>query len=115
MVYAAQPPLFAVKHKGEQVYAYSDEQREQLHAELGLSPDKRWQRFKGLGEMNVNELKDTTLDPSTRVLKRLTMADAEHALEAAKLFEVLMGSDVATRREYIVENSTLIDREELDV
>ncbi len=46
--------------------------------------------------MNVNELKDTTLDPTTRVLKRMTMADAEHALEAAKLFEVLMGSDVAT-------------------
>jgi DNA gyrase subunit B len=115
MVYAAQPPLFAVKHKGEQVYAYSDEERERLHAELGLGADKRWQRFKGLGEMNVNELKDTTLDPSTRVLKRLTMADAEHALEAAKLFEILMGSDVANRREYIVDNSTLIDREELDV
>ena len=115
MVYAAQPPLFAVKHKGEQIYAYTDEERDRLHEELGLSPEKRWQRFKGLGEMNVNELRDTTLDPSTRVLKRLTMADAEHALEAAKLFEVLMGSDVATRRDYIVENSTLIDHEELDV
>ena len=115
MVYAAQPPLFAVKHRGEQIYAYTDEQREKLHAELGLSPEKRWQRFKGLGEMNVNELRDTTLDPSTRVLKRLTMADAEHAVEAAKLFEVLMGSDVATRRDYIVNNSNLIDSEALDV
>lgn len=115
MVYAAQPPLFAVKHRGEQIYAYSDEQRDQLHAEHGFSPDKRWQRFKGLGEMNVNELRDTTLDPSTRVLKRLTMADAEHAIEAAKLFEVLMGSDVATRRDYIVNNSNLIDSESLDV
>lgn len=115
MVYAAQPPLFAVKHRGEQIYAYSDEQRDELHAELGLSADKRWQRFKGLGEMNVNELRDTTLDPNTRVLKRLTMADAEHAVEAAKLFEVLMGSDVATRRDYIVNNSTLIDAEALDV
>ena len=115
MVYAAQPPLFAIKHKGEQIYAYSDEQRDQLHAELGLSADKRWQRFKGLGEMNVNELRDTTLDPNTRVLKRLTMADAEHAVEAAKLFEVLMGSDVATRRDYIVNNSNLIDAEALDV
>ena len=115
MVYAAQPPLFAVKHKGEQIYAYSDTERDALHTELGLAPDKRWQRFKGLGEMNVNELRDTTLDPSTRVLKRLTMADAEHAVEAAKLFEILMGNDVATRREYIVENSTLINREVLDV
>ncbi len=115
MIYAAQPPLFAVKHKGELVYAYSDPERAQLHESLGLSPDKRWQRFKGLGEMNVNELRDSTLDPSTRVLKRMTMADAHQAMEAAKLFDILMGNDVATRKSYIVENSTLLSPDRLDV
>ncbi len=115
MVYAAQPPLFSVKHRGEQIYAYSDDEREKLHADLGLADDKRWQRFKGLGEMNVDELRDTTLDPSTRVLKRMTMADAEQIVEAAKLFEVLMGNDVATRKDYIIDNSSLIDSELLDI
>ena len=115
MVYAAQPPLYAVKHKGEQIYAYTDEQREQIHADLGFGPDKRWQRFKGLGEMNVNELRDTTLDPSRRILKRMTISDATQAVEASEMFEVLMGSDVSTRKEYIVENSGLIDQGLLDI
>ncbi len=114
MVYAAQPPLFSIKHKGEMIYAYTDEQRDQMHEELKLG-EKRWQRFKGLGEMNVNELRDTTLDPSQRVLKRMTMDDAEQALEAAKMFEVLMGNDVATRKDYIIENSSFYDMDALDV
>ena len=114
MVYAAQPPLFSIKHKGEMIYAYTDEQRDQMHEELKLG-EKRLQRFKGLGEMNVNELRDTTLDPSQRVLKRMTMDDAEQALEAAKMFEVLMGNDVATRKDYIIENSSFYDMDALDV
>ncbi len=115
MVYAAQPPLFSVKHKGEMVYAYSDAERLQLHADLGLGEDKRWQRFKGLGEMNVDELAETTLNPQTRVLKRMTMSDAAEAVQATELFRVLMGSDVSERRDYIIENSSLIDPEVLDV
>ena len=114
MVYAAQPPLFAVKHKGQQIYAYSDEEREKLHDENKLG-DKRWQRFKGLGEMNVDELAETTLNHETRLLKRMNMHDGKEAADAARLFGVLMGSDVATRKEYIIENSGLIDPEMLDI
>ncbi len=113
-VYAAQPPLFAAKHRGDKVYAYSDEQREALSEELGIGLDK-WKRFKGLGEMNVEELAETTLNRETRILKRMTMHDGAEATEAARLFSVLMGNDVATRRDYIIENSGLIDAELLDI
>ncbi len=110
-VYAAQPPLFAAKHRGEPVYAYDEAARAQLSEELGIPSDK-WKRFKGLGEMNVEELAETTLNRETRVLKRMTMHEAT---KAAKLFDVLMGSDVATRRDYIIRNSSLIDAELLDI
>ncbi|MDH3681977.1 MAG: type IIA DNA topoisomerase subunit B [Acidimicrobiia bacterium] len=113
-VYAAQPPLFASKHRGEQVYAYTDEERARLGEELGIGGDK-WKRFKGLGEMNVEELAETTLNRETRILKRMTMADGLEATKAAKLFSVLMGSDVATRRDYIIEHSGLIDADLLDI
>ena len=113
-VYAAQPPLFAAKHRGEPVYAFDDAERARLGQELKLAPDK-WKRFKGLGEMNVDELAETTLNRETRVLKRMTMADGEESLKAAKMFSVLMGNDVATRREYIVRNSGLFDAERLDI
>lgn len=113
-VFAAQPPLFAAKVKGEQIYAYSDSERAELSDKHGLELAK-WKRFKGLGEMNVSELADTTLNPATRVLKRMTMADGADALEAGNMFSVLMGSDVASRKDYIVENSGLIDPELLDI
>jgi DNA gyrase subunit B len=113
-VYAAQPPLFAVKHRGESIYAYSDAERAALSEEHGIGID-RWKRFKGLGEMNVDELAETTLNRETRVLKLMSMADAEHATHAAKLFAVLMGNDVATRKDYIIEKSGLIDTELLDI
>ncbi len=113
-VFAAQPPLFATKIKGEQVYAYTDEEREALSTEHNIELGK-WKRFKGLGEMNVDELAETTLNPATRVLKRMTMTDGAEAVQAAELFSVLMGSDVATRKDYIVENSGLIDQELLDI
>jgi DNA gyrase subunit B len=113
-VYAAQPPLFAAKHRHESVYAYSDTERARLSDELSIPLD-RWKRFKGLGEMNVDELAETTLNRETRVLKRMTMNDGEAAVKAARLFEVLMGSDVATRKDYIIEHSGLIDTELLDI
>ena len=65
--------------------------------------------------MNVDELAAAALDPETRILKRLTMRDAEQAKEAAKMFDVLMGSNVEVRRNYLVKNSTLFDRDALDV
>ncbi len=114
MVYAAQPPLFATKHRGELVYAYTDEERDRIGGEHGIGADK-WKRFKGLGEMNVEELAETTLNRETRVLKRMDMDDGRHAEKAARLFEVLMGNDVATRKDYIVSNSGLIDQDLLDI
>lgn len=113
-VFAAQPPLFAAKHRGEPVYAYSDEERERLAEKYSLVPEK-WKRFKGLGEMNVDELADTTLNPTTRVLKRMTMGDGAEAAKASEMFSVLMGVDVATRKDYIVKNSSLVDQELLDI
>jgi DNA gyrase subunit B len=110
-VYAAQPPLFATKHRGEPVYAYDEAARDQLAEELNI-PAEKWKRFKGLGEMNVEELAETTLNRETRVLKRMTMHEAT---KAAKLFDVLMGSDVATRRDYIIRNSSLVDADLLDI
>jgi len=111
MVYAAQPPLFATKVKGELIYAYDDVERAELSEKHNIGLDK-WKRFKGLGEMNVDELAETTLNPETRVLKRMTMSDAA---KAARLFEVLMGNDVATRKDYIVNNSRFVDAELLDI
>ena len=113
-VYAAQPPLYAPRHRDDNVYAYSDTERERLSQELNL-PFDRWKRFKGLGEMNVDELAETTLNRETRVLKRMTMADGEAAAKAARMFAVLMGNDVATRKDYIIEHSGLIDTELLDI
>ncbi len=114
MVYAAQPPLFGVKWRGEQIYAFDERERDRIGAEKNIDPG-RWQRFKGLGEMNVDELAETTLNPATRVLKRMNMHHGEEAVHAAELFGVLMGSDVATRKDYIIGNSDLIDRSLLDV
>jgi len=113
-VYAAQPPLFAAKKRGEPIYAYTDEEREELSQKHDL-PFEKWKRFKGLGEMNVEELADTTLSPQTRVLKRMTMNDGAQAADAAKLFDTLMGSDVASRKKYIISNSTLINQDHLDI
>ena len=118
-VYAAQPPLFTTKVSGENYRAFSDEEKERITDELSKGNRKRenirWQRFKGLGEMNVDELAAAALDPETRILKRLTMADAEQAADAAKMFDVLMGSNVENRRNFLVKNSTLFDRDALDV
>ena len=118
-IYAAQPPLFTTKVNGENYRAFSDEEKESITAELTKGNRKaeniRWQRFKGLGEMNVDELASAALDPETRILKRLTMHDGEQAKAAAKMFDVLMGSNVEVRRDYIIKETALFDREALDV
>jgi DNA gyrase subunit B len=118
-VYAAQPPLFTTKVGGETYRAFTDIEKDEITAELTKGNRKaeniRWQRFKGLGEMNVDELAAAALDFDTRILRRLTMHDGEQAVEAAKMFEVLMGSNVEDRRNYLVQNSTLFDRDSLDV
>lgn len=116
-VFAAVPPLHRVmvKHRGkpdEAVYTYSDAELHRLLAKLKKS-GKSWveppQRYKGLGEMDADQLAETTMDRSRRTLRRVTISDAERASE---IFELLMGNDVAPRRELI--QSSQVDRERID-
>ena len=118
-VFSAQPPLYTARVGDRTLRAFSDEERDRMTAELARGRRRRdsikWQRFKGLGEMNTDELRHCALDPATRTLRRLTMADAEQAEAAADMFDVLMGNDVAQRRDYLVENSSLVDEATLDI
>ena len=118
-VFAAQPPLYTVKVGDQVVHAFSDEDKARLTQELTKGNRKaenlQWVRFKGLGEMDVEELAVTCLDPGTRILRRITMDDAIAAADAADLFETLMGADVARRRQYLLDHSDLVDRDALDV
>ncbi len=115
-VYAAQPPLYTVKVGDKVVHAFSEEEKLRLTDELATGNRKaenlQWVRFKGLGEMDVEELAVTCLDKGTRILRRITMEDG---VAAAALFETLMGNDVGRRRQYLLDHSDLVDRESLDV
>ena len=99
-VYIAQPPLYLVKKGKEQQYAYNEEQRKMWIEKLGGGKDDSVtiQRYKGLGEMNADQLWETTMDPSRRTLKQVTI---ESAAEADRIFSMLMGDEVAPRREFI--------------
>ena len=118
-VYAAQPPLYTCR-VGDTIHrAFNDEERDDIIKALakgGRKPENlKWNRFKGLGEMNVEELAECALDPETRILRQLTMAEGREAKKAAELFDVLMGADVARRRDYLVANSSLLDPNALDI
>jgi DNA gyrase subunit B len=99
-VYIAQPPLYLVKKGKEQEYAYSEEQRKLWVEKMGAgkADSVTIQRYKGLGEMNAEQLWETTMDPARRTLKQVTI---ESAAEADRIFSMLMGDDVAPRREFI--------------
>lgn len=99
-LYIAQPPLYLVKKGKEQAYAWTDEERKAIAIRIGGGKEDNvgFQRYKGLGEMNADQLWDTTMNPATRSLKRVTI---ESAAEADSVFSMLMGDEVAPRREFI--------------
>ena len=104
LVYIAQPPLYKVKKQKKEYYVYSDEQLNTLLEEIGRQ-GVELQRYKGLGEMNAEQLWDTTMDPEKRTLLQVSIEDA---VLADEVFSMLMGDKVAPRREFIEENATYV-------
>ncbi len=103
-VYIAQPPLYRIKSGRREVYAYSDDERDRLLEEMGRK-DVNVQRYKGLGEMNPEQLWSTTMDKETRTLLQVTLDDLA---EAEHTFSMLMGDAVASRREFIEQNAKYV-------
>ncbi len=103
-VYLATPPLYLVKKGKEEVYCWTEEQREEAALRLGKGSDKGYtiQRYKGLGEMSDQQLWETTMDPANRRLRQITI---ENAAQAERTFSMLMGDDVPPRRQFIEENA----------
>src|SRR5690606_2399160 len=119
-VYAAMPPLHRIevaagpRTKKEYIYTFTEQEMRRKTAELqrrGRTIKQPMQRYKGLGEMDADQLAETTMDPRHRTLRKITMADAAKAEE---VFELLMGSEVAPRRTFIVDSAHELDRERID-
>mgnify|MGYP001624281941 FL=1 len=104
-VYVAQPPLFKITKNKKEHYVYSDEELAAYLDEIGRGNDVVVQRYKGLGEMSAQQLWETTMDPSRRIMKRVKLEDA---VSADEMFSLLMGDKVEPRREFITENANLV-------
>jgi DNA gyrase subunit B len=120
-IYAAVPPLHRIevigsgKKPGEVIYTYSDAEMTATVKDL-TKQGRRWkepiQRYKGLGEMDAVQLRETTMDPEKRTLRRITVSDAK---SAENVFELLMGSEVAPRKDFIIDGAAKLDRTKIDV
>ena len=119
-LFSAVPPLHRIelsnpkKGMDKYIYTYSDDELQRKLAEL-KKKNVRWkdpvQRYKGLGEMDADQLAETTMDPRHRTLRRVT---AEHAEAAERAFELLMGTDVAPRKEFLIAGAAELDRSRID-
>jgi len=119
-VYAAVPPLHRVEvinhgsKANEMIYTYSEKELHQLLAKLekeGRNYKEPIQRYKGLGEMDADQLAETTMDPRHRTLRRVRI---DQAADAERAFELLMGSEVAPRKDFIIAGAAMLDRDRID-